>query len=170
MCNWVIVFEIWQKHRKYYYLWHGSRWGIVRKAKMTELVLTTVTTTWKAADMTSFLSCCRKCQLCEGQWENGLPKIWKVDSRDAHHVRCNIVHSWVRKGVLLWWWLLLGRPFQTSTLLQKWLQLTCRLSQVCMRHESDLCLHLAWRDRWLEPLDLCPPGLHRSQERERPKD
>lgn len=115
----------------YYYLWHGLRWEAVRRMKMTELVLTTVTRTWRAADVTSFLSCCRKCQLCEGQWENGLPKTWKVDSGDACCVRCNIVCRGPRDPLLAPAMACRWESFQSSTGLQKWLQLTCILSQVC---------------------------------------
>ena len=64
----------------YYDLWHGLRWEAVRRMKMTELVLTTVTRAWRAADMTSFLSCCRKCQLCEGQWETKCVNSTKGES------------------------------------------------------------------------------------------
>lgn len=115
----------------YYYLWHGSRWETVRRVKMTELVLTTVTRTWRAADMTSFLSCCWKCQLCEGQWENGLPKTWKVDCGDARRVRCNIVYCGWRDPFLAPVMACRWESFQSSAQLQKWLHLTCILSQVC---------------------------------------
>lgn len=114
----------------HYYLWHGSRWGAVRRAKMTELVLTTVTRSWRAADVTSLLSCCRECQLCEGQWENGLPKTWKVDSRDAGCVRCNIVCRGRRDPLLAPAMACRWESFRSSAKLQRWLRLACVLSQV----------------------------------------
>jgi hypothetical protein len=94
-------------------------------------VLTTVIRTWRAADVTSFLSCCRKCHLCEGQWENGLTKTWKVDSRDVRHVRCDIVCCSCRDPFLAPMMACRWESFQSSARLQKWLRLTCILSQVC---------------------------------------
>lgn len=140
MGSWDVIVSFdkkkWKKERKmqlwmYYYLWHGSRWETVRRIKMTELVLTTVIRTWRAADVTSFLSCCRKCHLCEGQWENGLTKTWKVDSRDVRHVRCDIVCCSCRDPFLAPMMACRWESFQSSARLQKWLRLTCILSQVC---------------------------------------